>query len=99
MLDESILNRLAQIEERYEQINEQMAQPEVATDIAALQTLAREQRQIAPVVEKYREYARVLKDLRETEALLNEIDDAEMRSMAQTELAELQARLEPLDAE
>lgn len=97
MLDESILHRLAQIEERYEQINEQMAQPEVATDIAALQTLVREQRQIAPVVEKYRKYARVLKDLRETESLLSETDDAEMRGMAQAEVAELQARLEPLD--
>jgi peptide chain release factor 1 len=97
MLDESILHRLAQIEERYEQINEQMAQPEVATDIAALQALVREQRQIAPVVDRYREYARVLKDLRETESLLSEADDAEMRGLAQAEIAELQTRLTALD--
>jgi peptide chain release factor 1 len=62
-----------------------------------LQTLVREQRQIAPVVEAYGEYARVLKDLRETEALLGETDDAEMRGLAQAEVAELQSRLEFLD--
>jgi hypothetical protein len=32
MLDERLLDKLAQIEQRYEQINESMAQPEVATD-------------------------------------------------------------------
>jgi peptide chain release factor 1 len=99
MLDKSIFDRLAQIEQRYEQINEQMAQPEVATDNAALQSLVREQRQIGPVVEKYREYARVLKNLRDTEVLFDEADDAEMRSLAQAEIAELQARLEGFDSE
>ena len=54
MLDETVLNKLAQIETRYEQINELMAQPEVATDIGRLQTLVREQSQIGGVVAKYR---------------------------------------------
>ena len=99
MLDENVLNRLAQIEQRYDQINEEMAQPEVATDNLKLQALVREQRQIGAVVEKYREYARALKDLRETEALLSEADDAEMRELALMEASELQARLEALDGE
>ncbi|HZG66244.1 MAG TPA: peptide chain release factor 1 [Herpetosiphonaceae bacterium] len=99
MLDENVLNRLAQIEQRYDQINEEMAQPEVATDNLKLQALVREQRQIGAVVEKYREYARALKDLRETEALLSEADDAEMRELALVEASELQARLEALDGE
>ena len=99
MLDENVLNRLAQIEQRYDQINEEMAQPEVATDNLKLQALVREQRQIGAVVEKYREYARVLKDLRETEALLSEADDVEMRELALAEASELGARLEALDGE
>ncbi len=99
MLDESVLNRLAQIEQRYDQINEEMAQPEVATDNIKLQALVREQRQIGAVVDKYREYARALKDLRETEMLLSEADDAEMRELALAEASELQARLEALDGE
>jgi peptide chain release factor 1 len=99
MLDENVLNRLAQIEQRYDQINEEMAQPEVATDNLKLQALVREQRQIGAVVEKYREYARALKDLRETEALLSEADDVEMRELALAEASELGARLEALDGE
>ncbi len=54
MLDDSVLTKLGQIESRYEQINEEMARPEVATDITSLQALVREQNQIAGIVEKYR---------------------------------------------
>ncbi len=68
MLDEGILQKLAQIEQRYEQINEQMAQPEVATDNDTLQKLVREQNNLSPVVNKYREYMRVLKGIAESEA-------------------------------
>jgi peptide chain release factor 1 len=95
MLDESVLQKLAQLESRYEQINEQMAQPEVATDIRQLQTLVREQNQIAGVVGKYRDYARVLGGIREAEELLAG-DDPEMRALAQEELGGLRQEADTL---
>ena len=97
MLDESILQRLSQIEQRYEQLNEMMAQPEVATDHDQIQKLVREQNQLAPVVTQYREYARVLDGIRDAEMLLEEGDDPEMRALAHEELLSLRAQAEAMD--
>ncbi|MBA3943439.1 MAG: peptide chain release factor 1 [Herpetosiphonaceae bacterium] len=99
MLDSRVMDKLAQIAERYEQINEEMAQPEVATDNQQLQKLAREQREIEPIVQKYHEYSRLLKDMTGTEEMIADGSDPEMREMAQTELSDLRTRIEPLDEE
>src|SRR5918997_1200048 len=99
MLDERLLDKLAQIEQRYEQINESMAQPEVATDNKELQALVREQNQIASVVERYRAYSRLLANLHDTEELLRDADDPEMRALAQEELPELRQQLDKLGDE
>jgi peptide chain release factor 1 len=99
MLDANVLEKLAAIEERYHQINELMADPEVATDIAKLQTFVKEQNQIAPVVEKYHEYAQVLRGIKEAEEMQRESNDAEFRELAQMELEELRARIEEMDSE
>ena len=99
MLDERILTKLAQIEQRYEQINELMARPEVATDNSQLQAFVREQNQIAGVVEAYRDYARLLAHLRDTEELLSDGDDPELRAMAQADATELRERLAVMDEE
>jgi peptide chain release factor 1 len=99
MLDSNVLEKLAGIEDRYHQLNELMADPDVATDIAKLQAYVKEQNQIAPVVEKYREYAKVLRGLKEAEEVLRDSNDAELRELAQMELDELRARVESLDEE
>ncbi len=98
MLDEKVLQRLAEVDRRYEQLNELMADPEVATDIARLQSYVKEQNQIAPVVEKYRDYIGTLKRVREAEDVLRE-GDSELRELAELELDESRARLESLDEE
>ncbi len=56
MLDSKVLQKLASIKERYNQLNELMADPEVVTDITKLQGYVKEQSQIAPIVEAYRVY-------------------------------------------
>ena len=99
MLDANVLEKLAGIEERYNQLNELMADPEVATDIAKLQSFVKEQNQIAPVVEKYREYAQALRGIKEAEEVLRESNDAEFRELAQMELDELRSRVEEMDGE
>lgn len=99
MLDANVLEKLAGIEERYNQLNELMADPEVATDNAKLQSFVKEQNQIARVVEKYREYAQVLRGIKEAEEVLRESNDADFRELAQMELDELRARIEPMDDE
>jgi peptide chain release factor 1 len=99
MLDSKVLEKLAAIEERYHQINELMADPDVATDITKLQSYVKEQNQIAPVVEKYREYAQALRSISDSEEVLRDNSDADLRELAQMELEESRARIEALDDE
>jgi peptide chain release factor 1 len=99
MLDAKVLEKLAGIEERYHQLNELMAEPDVATDIAKLQSYVKEQNQIAPLVEKYREYSHALQGIRDTEDMLRDNSDPELRELGQMELDELRARIDALDDE
>ena len=52
--------KLSSVEARYNELTELMAQPEVLADHVRLQQIAREQRELEPVVAVYREYRDIL---------------------------------------
>ncbi len=84
---------LETIEQRYEQLNELMAQPEVAADPEALQQYAREQATMAEVVAKYRAYKTTTKALADAEAMLADgALEPELRELAAEEAATLRAQ-------
>jgi peptide chain release factor 1 len=91
-----MLERLDSIEKRYEELNELMAQPEVALDFEKLQNLARERAALEEVVTKYREYKATMKSLQETQAMLNDKLDEDLAALAKEELASLQEKRERL---
>ena len=94
-----MLNRLEVVEKRYEELNQLMAQPEVAADHERLQTLAKEQAGISDLVAIYREYKDTAQTLEETRAMLHDGLDDEMAALAKEELESLEARLESLTQE
>ena len=91
-----MFDKLEAIERRYEELNSLMAQPEVATDFERLQNLARERASLEDLVVKYRDYKAVRRSLEETQALLEEERDEEMRALAKQEVESLKARSESL---
>ena len=94
-----MFDKLASIEERYNQLTEQMAQPEVATDHVRLQQIARELREIEAIVTAYRAYKEVDRQMIDAQQMLNESGDAELRALAQEELDALRARRDQLGSE
>ena len=94
---ESILSKLASIEARYQEIEELMAQPEIATDYAQVQRLAKERASIDSMVAMYREYRRLEKERAEVLAILREGAEQEIASLAKEELEALDTKLETLD--
>ena len=78
-----MLDKLKQLEQRFLEVERQMADPAVYTDREKLRTLSREQKELEPVVEKYRQYRAAQQQIDEAEGLL---DDPEMRFLAQEEL-------------
>ncbi len=99
MLDSKVLDKLSQIADRYNDLNEQMGQTEIATDNQRLQVLARERRELEAVVERYQRYSRLLDGIKGAEEMVADGSDPEMRELAQIEIQELRSQLDPMAEE
>ena len=89
-------DRLEQMEKRYQELNEQIAMPEVVSDIKKLRTLARERAIVEPIATKYQEYKATSKALEETKTMLNDGLDEEMTALAKQEVESLESHQEQL---
>jgi len=89
-------DKLESISKRYQEIEEQIATPEVASDPKRLRKLAQERAGIENVVEKYREYKETSKSLEETKGMLQDSLDEEMKALVRQEIEELEPKLESL---
>jgi peptide chain release factor 1 len=96
MLDQQLIERLNEIETRYEEINRQLSDPQVMADASRYQKLGKAHSDITEMVEKYREWKDVRKGIEDTRAMLGD-SDPEMRQMAEQELAHLEPRTEEIE--
>ena len=94
-----MLEKLDAVEQRYEELNRLMAQPEVAADFERVQGMAKEQAGISDLVSKYREFKKVTRTLGETRAMQDKEVDEEMAALVAEEVAGLESRLEGLTRE
>jgi peptide chain release factor 1 len=94
-----MLERLENIEKRYDELAERMALQEVASDLQQLQTLAQERAGIEYIVTMYRKYRATAKNLEDTRTMLNDGLDEEMSALVKQEIDELNSRLEKLHEE
>ncbi|MBI4283619.1 MAG: peptide chain release factor 1 [Chloroflexi bacterium] len=87
-------DKLEQIDKRFQELEEQIATPEVATNPKQLQQLAQERASMESVVTKYREYKTITRSLDETKAMLDDGLDEEMTALVKQEIASLEIKLE-----
>lgn len=88
-----MFERLQSLKERFEEINTLMADPDVVTDRAAYQDLARERASLEDVVGVYDRYMDLERQLSEARELLGEESDREMADFLGTEIASLEDEL------
>jgi peptide chain release factor 1 len=93
-----MIDRLEQMEQRYNELQGQFALPEIISDHEKYQKTAKALREIEEPVEKFRELKQVRQGLAEARAMLGE-SDAEMRELAEVEIAALEPRAEALEEE
>ncbi|HTV14934.1 MAG TPA: peptide chain release factor 1 [Acidobacteriaceae bacterium] len=91
-----MFERLEQIAARFEELGNQMADPEVLSDHEKYQKIAKQHRELEPVVEKFREYREAKTGIADARLMLNE-SDAEIRAMAQEELLMLEERFPKIE--
>ena len=82
-----LLHQLEQILQRFESLDQQLADPSVTSNPNNLRDLGREYRELTPVINQYRVYRKVLEDLDSARSVLQESDsDPEMAAFAQAEV-------------
>ncbi len=89
-----MLDRLERIEKRYQELDEQMAAPQIASDLKQLQVLAQEKANIEELVTKYREYKAISKSLADTREMLADGLDEEMTALVKQEIGNLESQLD-----
>jgi peptide chain release factor 1 len=94
----SLFDKLKEIEARYGELTRQLAKPETLADPQQYQKIAKAHNELAAMAEKYREWKEVQKALEGAKGMLQE-EDAELRAMAQEELAGLEPKLAQIEGE
>ncbi|MFB3186752.1 peptide chain release factor 1 [Staphylococcus pseudintermedius] len=92
-----MFDQLDIIEERYEQLNELLSDPEVVSDSNLLRKYSKEQSELQKTVEVYRQYKQVKEDAEEIELMLAETDDADEVEMLKEEASALKAEVPELE--
>ncbi|ANI97609.1 peptide chain release factor 1 [Pediococcus pentosaceus] len=94
-----IIEKVQAVADRYEELSELLADPEVLGDSQRYQELSKEEGEIRETVEKYREYRKTVDAIAENEELQREKLDSEMDSLVKAELAELRETKATLEEE
>ena len=87
-----MFEKLEAIERTYEELTQQMTDPAVIGDQARYTKVAKQSREIEPVVEKFRELRKLDRDIAGAKELMRDAEDEEMREIAAAELPELEER-------
>jgi peptide chain release factor 1 len=86
-----MLEKLLTIEEKYDEITNALTNPEVLSNAQAYHKYSKEQAELMPIVEKIKEYKKLLADLEDAEEILKG-GDGDLRELAQEEMEDLKKR-------
>jgi len=93
-----VLEKLADIEKRWKDVELQLADPKVISDMKYFTKLNREYKQLKVIVETYYLYRNIVANIVFNKKVLNEEKDEELKSMAKTDLIDLENRKDQMEA-
>ena len=94
-----MLGKLEEIKKKYEEIEQQMNDPEVVADMKRFIRLNKDYKDLQPIMEAYNQYSNILGNLESARELLQTEKDEEMRTMAKEEISLLGEQKEALEEE
>ncbi len=93
-----MFQKLDDVEKRYDELTEQISDPEVIARTNEWQKLMKEHSDMTPIVEKYREYKKVQANYEEACEMMKE-EDKEMKDLAEAEMLESKEKLKTIEEE
>lgn len=94
-----MLNKLKILEDKYLELSEKVADPEIISDQPTWQKLMKETSELEPIVMKYKEYRAASDLITESKEILEEESDEDLRELAKLELSEAEASLKEVEKE
>jgi len=94
-----LIDKLRAVEARYDELTAELANPEVVSDSKRYQKTAKTHAELGELVSKYREYKDLERGINDTRVMIREETDPELKTMAEEELAGLEARLANCETE
>lgn len=94
-----MFQKLAFIEEKYEELSLKISDADVISDLDLWRKLMKEHSDMTPIVEKYREYKNVLKTVQDAEEMLRENNDDDFEELLREELSEAKAKIPAIEEE
>jgi peptide chain release factor 1 len=91
-MDDNMLAKLEGVEARYEDLAYKLGDPSIINNQQEFQKVAREHARMGPVIEKFREYKRLMAEMTDVRAMLDGQLEAEERDLFQQEYTELKDR-------
>lgn len=92
-----MFDKLEDLIRRYEELMLELNEPSIANDQERFRKLMKEQSDLAPIVEAYKEYKKCNETIEESLMILEDESDEEMKELAKEELNDAKARLEELE--
>ena len=94
-----MFEKLSFIEGRFEELEKKIADPEVIADQNLWRKLCKEHSDIAPIVEKYKEYKLINDNINEAKEIIETSDDKEMKELAEAELSDGKEKIDKIEQE
>ncbi len=94
-----MIDRLYEAERKYEALEEQIANPEIVSDVERYTKTMREYKSLTPLIEKFREYKKTKEDAEGAREIMDEESDPEMRALAEEEYYTLRDSLGAIEEE
>ena len=95
----NLVDKLEKIKVKYDSINEQLSNPQIASDREKYVSLSRERSELVEIVEVFAKYSSVLKNIEGNKEIVETVNDKELVSLAESELDELETEKEKLEEE
>ena len=94
-----MFDKLEDLVKRLDEVMQELSEPDVVSDQNRFRNLMKEQNELAPIVEKYKEYKEAKQTIEDSVEMLEEEHDEEMRELLKEELSEAKKNVEQYEDE
>lgn len=94
-----LLERLKKIKDRYDQINDQLSDSAVTSNMEKMINLSRERSDLEEIMKAYKNYEKIIRDIKGNKEIIESRADKELTELAELELQDLEMKKEKMEEE